>query len=113
MASFSFIHYSSNPLYNKNKSMVQLDKSTYNWLHKLNLVPPASNPNQERITISDDTEKHLHSGIKISEIVTEIFKKRGEKPPESLASLKHNPQSAGQLYNWNLLNEVVHWLCRF
>lgn len=27
--------------------------------------------------------------------------------PESLGSLKQHPQSAGVLYNWNLLNEVM------
>ena len=87
--------------------MVQIDKSTYDWLIELNLIPASSNPNQDRVSLGEDTQKLFHSGIKISEIVLQIFKRKGEKVPESLNSLKHNPQSAGQLYNWNLLNEVA------
>ena len=59
-----------------------------------------------RISLDELTAKGFFTGNKVGEVVSEMFKRRKEEPPPNLLSLKKNPQPAGQLYNWNLLNEV-------
>ena len=87
--------------------MAELNKPTYSWLAALHLLPTI-NITTNRVPIDSSTAKLFFSGTKIGEIVSEIFKRKGEEPPQNLASLKKNPQPAGQLYNWNLLNEVLY-----
>ena len=85
--------------------MAELSGNIYQWLVNLGLMPPPS-VQAERIPIDEGTAKLFFSGNRIGEIVSEIFKRRKEEVPQNLSTLKKNPQPAGQLYNWNLLNEV-------
>lgn len=54
----------------------------------------------------------FENGTKVSQIVQEIFKKTGLPIPQSLNHLKISNQTAAQLYNWNILNEVLNLWCR-
>lgn len=83
--------------------MTELPTNIYQWLSDLGVLPPL-NGSTQKTTIDESLMKKFFSGNKISEIVSQIFKKRGEEPPETLKTMKKDPQPAGQLYNWNLLN---------
>lgn len=57
--------------------------------------------------IKEATANLFENGTKVAQIVQEIYKKAGLPIPQSLSHLKVSNQTAAQLYNWNILNEVA------
>lgn len=87
---------------------LEVSLDTYRWLAvslKLFRNEPTLQPNG-RCIIIDEVAKQFENGLKVAEILTEIFKLRGLPHPPAFSHLKKSTHTAAQLYNWNILNEV-------
>lgn len=87
---------------------LEVSLDTYRWLAgtlKLIRNDPTLQPNG-RCIIADDLAKQFENGLKVAEILAEIFKLRAMPPPPAFSHLKKSTHTAAQLYNWNILNEV-------
>ena len=94
--------------YNSFKMAFEIDSKTAKWLSQLQIVPQQELKQTSTSTfqIKEATANGLENGTKVSQIVQEIYKKVGLPIPQSLNHLKISSQTAAQLYNWNIINEV-------
>jgi hypothetical protein len=86
----------------------EIETKTLKWLLSLQIIAQSDVKQLTTSTfeIKDTVSNLFENGIKISLIVQEICKKKGLPISNTLNHLKLSNQTAAQLYNWNIINEV-------
>lgn len=87
----------------------EIDSKTFKWLLSYKIITAADvkQTSSSTFDIKQQVSNQFENGIKISLIVTEIYKKVGIPLPATLNHLKNTNGTAAQLYNWNILNDVI------
>ena len=89
----------------------EVETKTLKWLLSIKIIAPTDIKQLSTSTfeIKDPIGSQFENGIKISGIVIELYKKKGLPIPSTLNHLKISNNSAGMLYNWNILNDVKYY----
>lgn len=92
----------------------EIDSKTFKWLVNYKLITPSDvkQLSSSSFEIKNPPANQFENGTKISLIVIEIYKKVGLPIPATLNHLKQTNGTAAQLYNWNILNDVISYLYR-
>jgi hypothetical protein len=86
----------------------ELDSKTIKWLYQLRVIGQGDLKQQSNslFEVKEPIANQFENGVKISQIVIEIYKRKGLPIPSTMNHLKLSNNTAAQLYNWNILNEV-------
>jgi hypothetical protein len=87
----------------------EIEGRTLKWLSQLQVIGTADYKQTGTSTfeVKESVANTFENGTKVSLIVQEIYKRSGLPLPQSLNHLKVSNQTAAQLYNWNIINEVT------
>ena len=92
----------------------ELESKVVRWLCSLQVLAQSDlkQLGSASFEVKEGVAGQLENGTRVSLAVQAIFRKSGLPIPQSLSHLKVSNQTAAQLYNWNIINEVPLTPCR-